>query len=73
MTGNRDKDFELADKMCGYEKRPDGYMWHHLDDYDVETNTCTMELVKEGANDATKPHMGSCAQYDKIHGKSYNK
>ena len=35
--------------------------------------TATLELVEQGARNATKPHAGSCAQYDAVNGKSYNK
>lgn len=51
---------------------PDGYVWHHLDDYNVEKNTITMELVMDEAHNASKPHSGGCAQYDSVNGPTYN-
>ena len=32
FTGDRAKDFRLADKAMGWTKRPDGYTWHHAED-----------------------------------------
>ncbi|MGO4797007.1 HNH endonuclease [Serratia quinivorans] len=29
---------------------PSGYVWHHLDDYNHETNIGTMQLVKQKAH-----------------------
>ena len=45
----------------------------HLDDYDVEKNTITMELVMDEAHNAAKPHSGGCAQYDSVNGPTYNR
>ena len=71
-TGNRDKDFDLANQLLGLDETPDGYVWHHVDDYDVKSNTITMQLVSDEAHNAGKPHSGGCAQYDTVHGPSYN-
>lgn len=71
-TGNRTRDFDAANKKMGLAETPDGYVWHHLDDYDVKSNTVTLQLVKDEAHNASKPHSGGCAQYDAIHGASYN-
>lgn len=71
-TGNRSKDFDLANQMIGLDETPDGYVWHHLDDYDVKNNTITLQLVTDEAHNAGKKHMGGCAQYDAVHGSSYN-
>ncbi len=72
-TGSRSKDFDAANKAAGLKETPDGYVWHHRDDYDVKTNTFTLELVKEDAHNSTKPHSGGCAQYDAVHGSTYNR
>ena len=32
MTGNRDIDFALANKVAGYKSTPKGYTWHHHED-----------------------------------------
>ena len=71
-TGNRNRDFSKANEELGIDEVPDGYVWHHVDDYNVEDNTITMELVKDEAHNATKPHSGGCAQYDAVNGSSYN-
>ena len=70
-TGDRSKDFDRANKAAGLEQTPEGYVWHHLDDYDVKTNSFTMQLVKDEAHNATKPHSGGCAQYNAVNGKCY--
>ena len=72
-TGSRTKDFDAANKAMGLTATPEGYVWHHKDDYDVKTNAFTMELVKDEAHNSTKPHSGGCAQYDAVHGPTYNK
>ena len=41
--------------------------------FSVEKNTITMELVMDGAHNASKPHSGGCAQYDNVNGPTYNK
>lgn len=71
-TGNRTKDFDAANKAMGLEETPDGYVWHHVDDYNVEEGTITLELVEDEAHNASKPHSGGCAQYDAVNGPSYN-
>ncbi|MGE6365210.1 WXG100 family type VII secretion target [Bacillus paramycoides] len=78
MTGNRQKDFKAANEAAGFpeagRKSPDKkYTWHHFDDFDPETGTCTMQLAYRKAHEATLPHLGSCAQYEEYHGvKTYN-
>lgn len=71
-TGNRSKDFDLANAAMGLEETPDGYVWHHVDDYNVKDGTITLELVEDEAHNASKPHSGGCAQYDAVHGACYN-
>lgn len=71
-TGSRSKDFSIANEAIGLEDTPEGYVWHHVDDYDVESNSLTLQLVKDEAHNATKPHSGACAQYDAVNGPSYN-
>ena len=74
-TGSRSQDFAQADKYIkekyGIESRPDGYTWHHLDDYNVAENEITMELVLTDAHKASYPHSGGCAQYKAVTGKTY--
>ena len=72
-TDNRNNDFKMANQAMGLLETPDGYVWHHLDDYNVEKNTITMELVMDEAHNASKPHSGGCAQYDSVNEPTYNK
>lgn len=71
-TGNRGKDFDSANRAMGLEETPEGYVWHHLDDYNVKDGTITLELVKDEAHNAAKPHSGGCAQFDAVNGPTYN-
>lgn len=71
-TGDRQKDFDAANAAMGLKETPENYVWHHLDDYNVEDGTITLELVDDEAHNASKPHSGGCAQYDAANGASYN-
>ena len=71
-TGNRSADFAQANRKCGFDRTPEGYTWHHLDNYNVSKNTMTMELVQKPVHNALRPHSGGCAQYDAANGPSYN-
>lgn len=71
MTGSRSKDFAKANEAFGFKEKPIDYTWHHLDDYNAETNTCTLELVSSKAHDAGKPHAGGCVQYEEIKAVKY--
>jgi len=80
MQGSRYRDFKAANAQAGYKStsgnftgksHPDGYTWHHVDDYDPVTNTSTMQLVETSAHEATYPHKGSVSQFEKHHGVSY--
>jgi len=81
MAGNRAVDFRLANeaaeltdvvKAQGLDanQAPLGYTWHHRDDFTANPNppplgTCTMELVKKEAHQATIVHKGACDQVNK--------
>ncbi|KGT97008.1 RHS repeat-associated core domain-containing protein, partial [Dickeya fangzhongdai] len=80
MTGGRYGDFKAANELAGYKgasgmatgkAHPDGYTWHHLNDYNPVTNESTMQLVKTEAHEATFPHAGSVSQFEKHHGVEY--
>lgn len=71
-SGSREIDFNRANKALGFESTPDGYVWHHVDNYNVKDNTCTLELVRDDAHNDVIPHAGSCAQYDAVNGPHYN-
>jgi RHS repeat-associated protein len=73
-TGSRRQDFGAANEAAGTgttQKPPDGYTWHHLDDYDPNSNTGTMQLVNRDAHEATYPHVGGVSQYEKATGNTY--
>lgn len=54
INGDYKHDFKLANKEAGFEKTPEGYTWHHVED-------CrTMQLVPKGVHRATG-HTG-CVQ-----------
>ncbi len=58
LTGSRKNDDKLAYKLSGVKKNKN-YTWHHLDDYDPVTNTCSMQLVELDIHVKTCPHYGS--------------
>ncbi|WP_415060065.1 HNH endonuclease [Flavobacterium sp.] len=58
LTGDRKLDDRLAYEISHIKKNKD-YSWHHLDDYDPITNTCTMQLVSRDKHIATIPHFGA--------------
>lgn len=71
-SGNRGIDFNRANEALGFKETPEGYVWHHVDNYNVEDNSCTLELVRDDAHNDMIPHAGSCAQYDAVNGPHYN-
>jgi uncharacterized Zn-binding protein involved in type VI secretion len=73
LTGSRRADFKAANEMAGFKDTPDGYTWHHVDDFNPATGKSTMELVETGAHRATYPHSGSVAQYEKFNGVTYKR
>ena len=73
-TGSRRQDFGAANRAAGIsttQQPPRGYTWHHLDDYDPGTNTGTMQLVSRESHEATYPHSGGVAQYERATGIRY--
>jgi hypothetical protein len=73
LTGGRKADVNLANELGGFAEKPKGYVWHHVDDFDPQTGTSTLELVDEDAHQATLPHTGSVSQYEKFHGIRYKR
>jgi A nuclease of the HNH/ENDO VII superfamily with conserved WHH/Fibronectin type III domain len=79
MTGKRagpNSDFALANQKSGIpvnagENAPNGYTWHHLDDFDPKTGECTLQLVKTLEHSKSLPHTGSAGQYAKYYGVEY--
>jgi RHS repeat-associated protein len=75
LTGNRYFDKKKANKKANIDppsRSPEGYTWHHLDDYDPDTGTATMQLVDQNAHEATYPHKGAAGQYSDYHGVDYD-
>ena len=73
LTGSRRADEKLANEWGGFTETPNGYMWHHVDDFDPQAGTSSLELVDKKAHRATYPHAGSVSQYEKFHGISYKR
>ncbi len=74
MQGRRTRDFTQAFKEAGIPKSAaTGYTWHHVDDFNSKTGTTTMQLVKTSAHEATFPHGGSVAQFEKHFKVKYDK
>ena len=65
-TGSYTKDFAKADILAGFTEknpRPANTTWHHVEDYNSNTNTGTLQLVQRNVHQATNPHKGGAAQY----------
>lgn len=54
MSGDRDEDKRIANKIANLDKTPPGYTWHHLDDFDPVTGECTMQLVETAVHKQIK-------------------
>ena len=83
-TGNREKDYKLAEQMLKEQgvdidlkqmrkRSKDGYVWHHMDDYNATTGETTMQFIKRDAHAAIENHAGSAMQYHKANGEGYGK
>ena len=80
LTGGRRGDFKNAIEAAGYNgvsgwptgnAHPNGYTWHHVNDYDHKSNTSTMQLVSTEAHMESLPHSGSVSQFEKANGVKY--
>ncbi|WP_299132981.1 HNH endonuclease [uncultured Tenacibaculum sp.] len=58
LTGVDAQDFKAANKKVSLKKKPSGYVWHHMDDYDPITGECTMQLVNKKLHEWSCPHKG---------------
>jgi hypothetical protein len=47
ITGVRSTDEKMSNLIKGLTNTPYNYTWHHLDDFDPVTRTCTMQLVEK--------------------------
>jgi RHS repeat-associated protein len=68
-TGSRSGDRAAANNAAGFESTPNGYTWHHAADYNANTNTGTMQLVKFDPH--KRYHHGGVRQYEQATGKKY--
>jgi ankyrin repeat protein len=66
LIGDHDKDFQLADRISGYETRPKEYTWHHVEDGE------TMLLVPKDLHKAIR-HTGGAAIIRVIKGNKNGK
>jgi len=73
LTGSRRTDEELANEAGGFAETPEGYAWHHVDDFNPQSGMSSLELIDKEAHKATYPHTGSVAQYEKHHGVRYKR
>ena len=71
-TGDYQSDYESANKAAGLNQKttPSGHVWHHVSDYDCDTNQGTMQLVEKKAHLGI-PHNCGVSQYKKHTGKPY--
>jgi hypothetical protein len=73
LTGSRRKDVEAANAKAGFARTPEGYTWHHVDDFNPGAGTGSFELVEKRAHKATNPHSGSVAQHEAFFGTPYKR
>lgn len=72
MQGTRERDFTQAFKESGIPRsQAADYTWHHVHDFNPETGMTTMQLVSTTAHEASLPHIGSVAQFEKEFGVKY--
>nr|WP_319636792.1 RHS repeat-associated core domain-containing protein [Paraburkholderia caribensis] len=70
-SGDYGTDFQNASMSAlGQKSTPRGYVWHHVDNYNPETNTGTMQLVKQEAHTGIQ-HAGGVSQYQAATGQPY--
>lgn len=64
MQGSRGRDFTEAFKKAGISRKDaTGYTWHHNDDFDPTTGTCTMVLVRTEGRHKHENHTGAVKQF----------
>ncbi|MFS8070980.1 MAG: HNH endonuclease, partial [Byssovorax sp.] len=71
--GARSSDFKAANQAAGFDRTPQGYSWHHLDDYDPATKRGTLQLVETSAHQANTPHSGGVKQSEAATGVKYGR
>ncbi len=63
MTGDRPRDFKLANEAAGLRRTPEGYTWHHVED------GTTMQLVPTDLHEAVR-HSGGVSEVKRLAGGS---
>ena len=73
MQGSRGRDFTEAFKKAGISRKDaTEYTWHHNDDFDPSTGTCTMVLVRTNGRHKYESHTGAVKQFQDTFGVKYN-
>ena len=76
MTGSRELDYKAAIEVYAQDGLDPsdlaGFTWHHLDDFDPETGTCTMQLVKFVFHDSIE-HTGAVKMWELFYGGGVGK
>lgn len=73
MQGSRGRDFTAAYKAAGISRKAAaGYTWHHNDDFNPVTGTCTMQLVKADGRHKHEGHTGAVKQFQDSMGHKYD-
>lgn len=70
LTGSRDLDFKVANELAGLTSTPNGFTWHHLDDFDPDSGTATMQLVRTKVHE-TFSHGGGASMWKAFYGIEY--
>ena len=71
LTGSYPADEALANAQAGFAA-PQGWTWHHLDDFDPMTGEGTVQLIHI-AHQATNPHYGGAGQFYNLNGWGYGR
>lgn len=73
MQGSRGRDFTAAYKEAGISRKSaTGYTWHHNDDFNPITGTCTMVLVRTEGRHKYESHTGAVKQFQDLMGHKYD-
>ena len=70
LTGSRVNDSRLAYELSGIAPSKH-YIWHHLDDYNPELDTCTMQLVHQSVHEACIPAGSAIMVAEEYHNFKY--
>lgn len=71
LTGYRKRDYLAAENRTHQQHTPRVTVWHHVYNFDANTNECTMQLVHWDHHVQTIPHTGGCKAYSEHYGHRY--